>query len=90
MKGDEMKQYVEVNGEGLEGLMGQTITLFCMSYFYTGQLVGVNTEFVKLKNPKIVYETGPFTLKEWADAQELPNEFWYVRTEAIESFGVMK
>ena len=85
MKGDEMKQYVEV-----DGLMGQTITLFCMSYFYTGQLVGVNTEFVKLKNPKIVYEGGAFTDKEWADAQALPNEFWYVRTEAIESFGVMK
>ena len=84
-----MKQYVEVSGEGLEGLMGQTVTLFCMNYFYTGQLVGVNSEFVKLKNPLIVYETGPFMDKGWADAQALPNDL-YVRVAAIESFGLIK
>ena len=31
----------EVEGEGLVGLLGETITLFCLNYFYTGKLVGV-------------------------------------------------
>ena len=39
-----MKQLVtvtEVENEGLDGLMGQRITLFCGNYIYTGDLVGV-------------------------------------------------
>lgn len=87
-----MKQLVqvkEVEGEGLVGLMGQRVTLFCSSYFYTGRLVGVNDTFVKLEDPSVVYETGPFTDKSWKDAQKLPND-WYVQTQSIESFGILK
>ena len=79
----------EVEGEGLISLMGKRITLFCMNYIYTGQLVGVNETCVKLAEPKIVYETGPLTDKVWKDAQSLP-EVWYIQTPAIESFGVLK
>ena len=39
----------EVQGEGLVGLMGENVTLFCMNYIYTGRLVGVNDTFVKLE-----------------------------------------
>jgi len=74
---------------GLEDLMGQRITLFCMNYIYTGKLIGVNTTCVKLSDPAIVYETGAFSDKAWKDAQELPNDL-YVSTAAIESFGVVK
>lgn len=87
-----MKQLVkveEVEAEGLIGLMGQVVTLFCGVYIYTGKLVGVNDSFVKLDQPKIVYETGEFTTKTWKDAQALPNS-WYVQTAAIESFGICK
>jgi hypothetical protein len=87
-----MKQLVqvqEVDGEGLVGLMGQTVTLFCMNYIYTGKLVGVNSEFVKLEKASIVYETGAFTEKAWKDAQALPNPC-YVMQRAIESFMVLK
>lgn len=80
----------EVKGEGLESLMGKVITLFCINYIYTGKLVGVNSTCVKLENPKIVYETGEFTEKEWKDAQELPHKYFYVATQAVESFGEMK
>ena len=80
---------VEVSDEGLEGLLGKTVTFFCAVYIYTGVLVGVNSTCVKLKNPKIVYETGPFTTKEWKDAQALPNEF-YLQIAMIEGFGVVK
>ena len=83
-----MKKIVEVSDEGLEGLLGETVTLFCMNYFYTGELVGVNTSCVCLDNPKIVYETGEWSSKDWADAQSLPNSI-YVQVSSIEAFGVM-
>jgi hypothetical protein len=80
---------VEVSEEGLESLLGQTVTFFCAIYIYTGKLVGVNKTCVKLENPKIVYETGPFTDKEWKDAQALPNTF-YLQIAMIEGFGIVK
>ena len=86
-----MKVLVETKeSEGLEGLIGEVVTIFCTNYIYTGKLVGVNTDCVKLENPKIVYETGEFTSKDWKDAQSLPNKFFYVARQAIESFGIMK
>lgn len=84
-----LEKIVNKDNEGLLGLIGQTVTLFCSSYFYTGRLVGVNTNEVKLEDASIVYETGPFTDKVWKDAQKLPYA-WYVRTEAIESYGILK
>ena len=86
---DSMKKLIEVNGEGLEGLLGANITLLCVNYFYTGKLVGVNDTCVKLECPSIVYETGAWDAKSWQDAQELPGDL-YVQTAAIESFGVLK
>ena len=79
----------EVPGEGLEKLLGDTITLFCMNYIYAGKLIGVNHDCVLLEHPSIVYETGSFDTKSWKDAQCLPNEL-YVMKAAIESFGVVK
>jgi hypothetical protein len=76
--------------EGLESLLGQNVTLFCMNYIYTGKLVGVDEVQVKLEDAKIVYETGAFTEKEWTDAQSLPNGTWYVRLATVESFGILK
>jgi len=82
-------QVVEVDGEGLQGLLGKTVTLFCANYIYTGELVGVNDACVKLANAKIVYETGPLDNGGWKDSQALPGD-WYIQTSAIESFGLLK
>lgn len=82
-------QVSEVEGEGLIGLLGKIVTLFCINYIYTGKLVGVNDTCVKLDNPSIVYETGAFTTKEWRDAQLLPKSV-YVMISAIEMFGEIK
>ena len=79
----------DVPGEGLEKLLGERITLFCLNYIYTGKLVGVNETCVLLSDPAIVYETGPFTDAKWKDAQTLPHE-WYVMKSAIEGFGIVK
>ena len=85
-----MKKLIEdVENEGLISLMGEVVTLFCMNYFYTGKLIGVNETCVLLKDPSIVYETGSFADKIWKDAQKLPNNI-YVMINSIESFGVIK
>ena len=80
----------EVEGEGLESLLGQTVTLFCGVYIYTGKLSGVNETCALLTDAAIVYETGAFTEKGWKDAQPLPGGEWYVQLSAIESFGHVK
>jgi len=85
-----MKKLIEVSDEGMEGLMGEVVTLLCMNYFYTGKLTGVNDSCVQLTNPSIVYETGSWADKDWSDAQSLPCEVLYVNTAAIESYGVLK
>lgn len=82
-------EVVEVENEGLISLLGKTITCFCMNYIYTGKLEGVNDTCILLANPKIVYETGAFSSKDWKDAQALPNQL-YIQTGAIESFGIVK
>ena len=87
-----MKKLVEVQeveGEGLISFLGETVTLFCGVYIYTGKLVGVNDTCVKLEDAGIVYETGSFSDKKWKDCQTLPND-WYVTTQSIESFGILK
>ena len=86
-----MKKLVEmVDGEGLEALLGEKVTLLCLNYFYTGKLVGVNEQDVQLEDPAIVYETGEWDSKTYKDAQSLPCKHLYVRTGAIESYGVLK
>jgi len=79
----------EVEGEGLEALLGKRVTLYCVNYIYTGDLVGVNNTCVKLSNGGIVYDTGKHSEKDWLDYQPLPND-WYIQTSAIESFGEFK
>jgi hypothetical protein len=81
---------IEINNEeGFMALIGKRITCFCAIYIYTGDLVGVNETCIKLENPAIVYETGPFDDKKWKDAQALPNVI-YIQTAMVESFGEVK
>ena len=80
---------VEVEGEGLVKLLNERVTLFCWNYFYTGILSGVNKDDVLLTEASIVYETGNWDTKNWANASKLPGDI-YVRTAAIEAYGLMK
>lgn len=87
-----MKQIVtvtEVQGEGLEALLGKRVTLYCANYIYTGKLEGVNDKFVKLSDAGIVYETGEFKNKQWANHEPFP-QAWYVVLSAVESYGELK
>jgi hypothetical protein len=83
------RQLIEVDEEGLEALIGEQVTFYCINYIYTGTLVGVNDTCIKLENPAIVYETGPHNDKNWKDAQKLPNDLYITRC-SIESFSIMK
>ena len=85
-----MKKLVEqVDGKGLESLLGKQVTFFCMNYIYTGKMIGVNATCALLQDPKIVYETGAFTDKAWKDAQPVCPQL-YIQIASIESFGVVK
>lgn len=92
-EGETMKvlqEVVEVSGEGLEGLLGKDVTIFCMNYIYSGKLVGVNTHDIKLQDACIVYETGPLNGNHRKDAQPFGAKFHYIRLSAIESYGSVK
>jgi hypothetical protein len=80
----------EVEGAGLESLLGERVLLLCANYFYTGKLVGVNETCVELEEPSIVYETGQWGTKGYTDEQRLHTKTFYVSTSAIEAFGVSK
>lgn len=84
----QLAQVTEVENEGLVALLGDTVTLFCSNYFYTGELIGVNDTYVKLKNPSIIYDTGDFSNEAWDNVQSLGIEFNYIQLASIESFGV--
>lgn len=83
----KLVQVVDVQGEGMEALLGQPVVLFCLNYIYAGELIGVNDKDIILKDASIVYETGPLGGK-FKDAQKLPSGEWRIRTSVIESYGV--
>ena len=58
------KLIIEDENEGLLKLIGKRVTLFCVRYIYTGDLVGVNDTCVLLENGGIVFDTGDFKEKE--------------------------
>ncbi len=84
-----MKKIIEeIEGEGLDSLLGEYITVWCCRYIYAGKLTGVNDKDILLSDAKIVYDTGTLDEAGFGDAQALPNN-WYVRTDSIESYGKM-
>jgi hypothetical protein len=80
----KLVQVQEIEGEGLEALMGEQVLLLCGNYFYAGKLTGVNEKFVLLEDAGIVYETGSFADAKWKDFQKIGNV--YVMVQAIEAF----
>lgn len=83
-----MKKLVElkeVDNEGLIGLLGKNVLVFCMNYIYTGKISGVNTHDILLEDPRIVYQTGSFESKSFEDAQRLSRPL-YIRVSGIESY----
>lgn len=86
----KLVQVQEIEGEGLDALLGDRVLLMCAGYFYEGKLVGVNGTFVKIEDAAIVYSTGEWTSKSYSDIQKLHQKEWYVQRALIESFGKSK
>ena len=78
----------ELDGQGLEALLGKEVLVFCANYIYHGVLTGVNKDDLILEKAGIVYETGAFSDKKLKDCQALPCQEWRIRTASIESYGV--
>jgi hypothetical protein len=86
-----VKRVVELSDvSGLEVLLGESVLLMCANYFYTGKLTAVDVSVVELTEPGIVYETGAWSDKSYADVQKLSAKKWYVNVSAIESYGLSK
>lgn len=86
----KLVQTVEVDGEGLEALLGEHVMVWCANYIYSGTLAGVNERDILLEGAHVVYQTGPLTDSGYEDAQPLPGDGWYVRIDFIESYGMAK
>lgn len=78
---------------GLESLIGNRVLVKTTGYFYEGLLSAMNEKVIELKDPKIIYDTGP-----WADdgyeieekLQLKSSNNWFVNVDHIESFGLSK
>jgi len=71
---------------GFESALGESVIILCGVYHYAGIVAGVNEDHIELSDPKLVYETGEWTTKEWKDAQPLPSP-WRVMLQGIEAWG---
>ena len=80
----------EVEGEGFLALLNKRVLVMTAGYFYEGELEGVNDTCIKLKDPHIVYSTGAWDEKTYADMQKLHKPEWYIQLGLIESFGLSK
>lgn len=75
----------------LESLINCDVMIFCANYIYAGKLVSVVDEsLLKLENPHIVYETGPFDNPAYKDCQKLTSNEWIVNLANVESIGIGK
>jgi hypothetical protein len=83
-------ELTEVKNEGLVKLIGERVTFFCANYFYLGDLVGVNDYCVLIENPKIIYDTGAWSEKNYKNSESLNVRELYININTIESFGVIK
>ncbi len=81
-----MKKLVkQVEGEGLESLLGEYVVVWCLNYIYCGKLIGVNTHDILLEEAEVVYETGDLNASDFTDSQAVVNPV-YIRMACIESY----
>jgi hypothetical protein len=74
-----------MNPEIMYTLIGKYVYVMAASYAYAGKLVEVTEEGIKIEDPSIVYDTGPWDAADWADAQKLPTKWVFVGAAQIES-----
>lgn len=85
----KLVQAREIDGQGLEALLGKKVFFFGTNYNYYETLIGVDTDDIILEDAGIVFETGSFSGK-FKDLQPFSCKEWRLRTAAIESYGEME
>lgn len=82
-------QTVEVPGQGLEALLGEQVTFFCLNYIYHGKLIGVNTNDVLLENSRCIWRwRGANTLNELARNGASRDEYTRI-TEPLDEVEIL-
>lgn len=76
----------EVDGEGLEAFLGKRIFIIAQSYFYAGDLSGINSSCVLLENAVFILESGDFAKKGFEYSEKIPGGKCYVQKSSIEAF----
>lgn len=90
-----VKKYIETESSnsqeesGYSQLIGETITVYTCRYIYHGKLIEEGEDYIKLLNPAIIYETGSYEDKNFADKQSLHTETWNIAKQSVESFGIL-
>lgn len=73
-------------GEGLEAFLNKRIFIVCRSYFYAGQLTGINSECVLLEDARFVLQSGSFEGSKFEESEKVKGGKIYVSKNSIESF----
>ena len=79
-------QVTEVDGEGLESFLNKRILIICRSYFYSGNLTGINSDCILLEDARFILESGSFEEKGLTNAEKVKGGKIYVNKNSIESF----
>jgi len=82
----KLVEVVEVEDEGFVSALGKQVLIFGFRYNYSGILEGVNDKNILLKDAVMVFQTGKFSDKKWADAEVPKSDRIYVQISAIESW----
>ncbi len=76
----------ETTGEGsYDSLLGKYCYIRCCNYAYSGTVSAVNGVVLEISNPEIVYETGTWSAKKWANAEKLPTNVLKLSFASIEA-----
>jgi len=71
-------------------LLGKIVAVMGANYIYTGELLSVTMDTVVIKDPRLIYETGLWTDKQWKDAQKMPTDAMYIERSGIEGMFEVK
>lgn len=84
---EEKETVVDDGVDAFTSLMGKEVCILCAGYIYSGKLTGVNGESILLTDCSIIYETGPWSNKNWKDSQKLPMKETFLQKGMVEAFG---
>ena len=87
-----MKKEVTVTQKeypALTPFVGKNVTVGC-NFIYYGVLKSVDEDTLTLSNPKMVYDTGSWSDKDYKLEEEMPSDEVVIFISKIEFFGELK